>query len=245
MHVGLIDKAADVDLLVKYLDTIGNTQILSSPKISAINNQEAKIHVGERQAYVTTTTTSGQTTTTVSEEVTFIDVGIQLSVTPVINEDGYIRMKIRPEISSVVSSLITPSGNKIPIIDTSMAETTVMVKDGTTIVIGGLQKEEATDTTEKLPVLGDVPLLGFIFNRGTKTKIRTELLIMLTPTIVTGDEFTTGDERDFKHKRGREYEDYKDFTEDKDILTPAKEPEDRIKSYIPYDSEEKTSEKTS
>jgi type IV pilus secretin PilQ/predicted competence protein len=241
MHIGLIHPEADVDLLINYLNTIGNTQILSNPKIAAINNQEAKIHVGERQAYVTTTTTSGQTTTTVSEEVTFIDVGIQLSVTPVINENGYIRMKIKPEISSVVSTLVTPSNNRIPIIDTSMAETTVLVKDGTTIVIGGLQKEEETDDKEQLPLLGKIPILGFFFSSDTKNKTKTELLIMLTPRIVSGDMLTTGDERDFRHKPARGYEEYSDFTEEEDAIEPQEKPEDRIKPYIPYDKEEKLS----
>lgn len=237
MHLGLIHPEADVDLLINYLNTIGKTQILSSPRIAAINNQEAKIHVGERQAYVTTTTTSGQTTTTVSEEVTFIDVGIKLSVTPVINKEGYIRMKIKPEISSVVDTLITPSNNRIPIIDTSTAETTVLVKDGTTIVIGGLQKEEETDVTEKFPILGDLPILGFFFSSSTKVTVRTELLILLTPHIVSGDMLTTGDERDFRYKPARGYEDYEDFSEDRDLIAPIEKPEEKIKPYKEYDVE--------
>ncbi|MFH1867910.1 MAG: secretin N-terminal domain-containing protein [Candidatus Omnitrophota bacterium] len=237
MHLGLIHPEADVDLLINYLNTIGKTQILSSPRISAINNQEAKIHVGERQAYVTTTTTSGQTTTTVSEEVTFIDVGIQLSVTPVINEEGYVRMKIKPEISAVVDTLVTPSGNRIPIIDTSTAETTVLVKDGTTIIIGGLQKEESTDNKKQFPILGNIPILGFFFGTDTKTTIRTELMIMLTPTIVIGDKLTTGDERDFKYEPARGYDEYENFSEDKDMIKPTQEPEERIKPYMPYEME--------
>jgi type II secretory pathway component GspD/PulD (secretin) len=178
MHLGLITANRDVDLLFNYLQTIGKTQILSNPKLAVINNQEARIHVGERQAYVTTTTTTGQTTTTVSEEVTFVDVGIQLAVTPTINDDGYVTMKIKPEVSSVVSLLTTPSGNKIPIIDTSMAETTVLVKDGSTIIIGGLRKEEKTMSSEQVPLLHKIPVLGFLFKSGTKKTEITELLVM-------------------------------------------------------------------
>ncbi len=208
MHIGVIDDKRDVDVLVKYLQTEGNTQILSNPKLAVINNREAKIHVGERQAYVTTTTTTGQSTSTISEEVTFIDVGIQLSVTPTINDDGYVTMNIKPEISSVVSELITPSGNMIPIIDTSMAETTVMVKDGITIVIGGLRKDEKTDNSEGVPYLSKIPILGFLFRSGTKKVERTELLVLITPHIVSGDELTTGDKRDFGQIQGKEYKDY-------------------------------------
>ncbi|MFC1807796.1 secretin N-terminal domain-containing protein [Candidatus Omnitrophota bacterium] len=241
IHVGLIHHEADIDLLMQYLQTLGNTQILSNPKLAVVQNQEARIHVGERQAYVTTTTTSGQTTTTVSEEVTFVDVGIQLSVTPHINTDGFIRMKIKPEISSVIDTLVTPSGNQIPIIDTSMAETTVLVKDGTTIVIGGLRKEEMVETTEQLPFLGDIPLLGFLFKSNTKTSTDTELLILLTPHIVEGDKLTTGDEGAFQYKPPKDYGEYQPITEDADMIRPKKRPEDRIKSFKQYGSFEKVS----
>jgi len=208
MHLGIINRLRDVDVLVKFLNTIGNTQILSNPKIAVLNNQEARIHVGERQAYVTTTTTTGQTTTTVSEEVTFVDVGIQLAVTPTINEEGYIRMKIKPEISSVTSTLVTPTGNKIPIIDTSTAETTVMVKDGSTIVIGGLRREEETKTSEEFPYLGKIPILGFLFRSRTEEKIITELLLLLTPHIIEGDVLVTGDRSEYEYETVKEYKDY-------------------------------------
>lgn len=121
-----------------------------------MNNQEARIHVGERQAYITSTTTKGQAVDTISEEVNFVDVGIQLAVTPTINDDGYVTMKVKPEVSSVVDFLITPSKNKIPIIDTSMAESTVMVKDGTTIIIGGLRREDKTSSYGQIPYLGKI-----------------------------------------------------------------------------------------
>ncbi|MDD5477089.1 MAG: secretin N-terminal domain-containing protein [Candidatus Omnitrophica bacterium] len=245
MHVGMINKKQDFDVLIKYLQTLGNTQILSNPKLAVINNQEARIHVGEKQAYVTTTTTTGQTTSTVSEEVTFVDVGIQLSVTPTINDDGYVTMKVKPEVSSVVSTLTTPSGNKIPIIDSSMAETTVMVKDGSTIVIGGLRKEEKTSNNDQVPILGKIPLLGFFFRSGTKKTERTELLVMLTPHIVSGDTLTTGDEREFEIKPGKDYKEYPAFTEKPDFKPPEKipekiinpkpaEPEEEIKAYREY-----------
>lgn len=242
MHLGIISGKQDFDMLIKYLQTLGKTQILSNPKLAAINNQEARIHIGERQAYVTTTTTTGQTTTTVSEEVTFVDVGIQLSVTPTINDEGYVTMKVKPEVSSVVSTLITPTGNKIPIIDTSMAETTVMIKDGATIIIGGLRKEEKTSTSEGFPFLSKIPILGLVFKSGTNKTERTELLVMLTPHIVSGDVLSTGDERDFKTKLGKEYKEYPAFTSQAEFQPPkeAPSPEEKIKPYREYIAEEKT-----
>jgi len=257
MHVGMINNKQDFDVLIKYLQTLGNTQILSNPKLAVINNQEARIHVGEKQAYVTTTTTTGQTTTTVSEEVTFVDVGIQLSVTPTINDDGYVTMKVKPEVSSVVSTLTTPSGNKIPIIDSSMAETTVMIKDGATIILGGLRREDKVSNSDQVPILGKIPFLGFFFRSGSKTTERTELLVMLTPHIVTGDTLITGDEREFGTKPGKDYKEYPPFTEKPDFKAPKKIPEkiiearpaeseDAIKAYRDYTAlkEEKQYETT-
>lgn len=234
MHVGMINNEQDFDVLIKYLQTLGNTQILSNPKLAVINNQEARIHVGEKQAYVTTTTTTGQTTTTVSEEVTFVDVGIQLSVTPTINDVGYVTMKVKPEVSSVVSTLTTPSGNKIPIIDSSMAETAVMVKDGATIVIGGLRKEEKTSSSDQVPILSKIPILGFFFKSGTKKTERTELLVMLTPHIVSGEVLTTGDERVFGTKPGKEYKEYPSFSQEVKLRLPKEAAEEEIKPYREY-----------
>ena len=141
--MGIIDKKKDFDVLVKYLQTLGKTKILSNPTLSVVENQEAKIHVGERQAYITTSITVGSGgTKTTSEEVTYIDVGIQLAITAQINEDGYVIMKVKPEISSIVDYITSSEGNKIPIVDTATAETTVIAKDGSTIMLGGLGREE-------------------------------------------------------------------------------------------------------
>src|SRR3989338_2533507 len=139
-------------------------------------------------------------------------------------------MKVKPEVSSVVSSLTTPSGNKIPIIDTSTAETTVLVKDGSTIVIGGLRKEEKTSSSQGIPFLSRIPVLGLLFKSSDNKTERTELLVMLTPHIVSGDILTTGDEGDLRLRYGKDYEEYHPFTEDKDV-EPSDAPEERIKSY--------------
>jgi general secretion pathway protein D len=207
IHVGVIGKH-DFDVLIKYFQEIGETQILSTPKIVVTNNQEAKVHVGEKQAYVTTTTTTGQTMSTVSEEVTFVDIGTQLYVTPTINEEGYVTLKVKTEVSNVVSVLVTPTDNQIPIIDTSMAETTVMTKDGTTVVIGGLRKEEKTNTVTRVPVLSSLPFLGRLFTSNNPTTARTELLIMITPTIITGDVLVGKKERAIGEEAIKSVKDY-------------------------------------
>jgi general secretion pathway protein D len=187
MHIGMVNKDQDFDAFIKAFKDIGETQIVSTPKITVVNNQEAKIHVGEKQAYVTTTTTTGQSTSTIAEDVTFVDVGTQLYVTPEINEQGFITLKVKSEISSVVSLLVTPSNNRIPIIDTSLAETTVMTKNGSSILIGGLRKDDKSLTETSVPILGSLPLVGKLFKSSMPKKGRTELLIMITPTIIEGD----------------------------------------------------------
>ena len=196
------------EAVLDFLETIGHAKILSNPKLVVVDNQEAKIHVGKREAYVTTTTTTGQTTSTVSEDVTFIDVGIQLSVTPTINADGYVTMKIRPEISSVVGTLKTPSSNLIPIVDTSMAETTVMVKDGATIVIGGLRKDEEVYTSKRVPFFSKMPIIGNLFKSDTHDNEQTELLILITPHIVEGDVLVTGGFKEIGEEGIKLYCDY-------------------------------------
>ncbi|MBU1998296.1 MAG: secretin N-terminal domain-containing protein [Candidatus Omnitrophota bacterium] len=207
MHLGLVG-SQDFDFIINYLKTLGDTRILSNPKLAVINNQEAKIHVGEKQAYITTTTTQSTSITTTSEAVTYVDVGIQLAVTPTINDDGFVTIKIKPEISSVLSYLETSNKNKIPILDTSMAETIVMVKDGTSILIGGLSKEEKISSMTGTPILSKIPFIGEAFRQKTDQTVRSELLILITPHIIKGDELVTGYDRALQvslDKRSQEY----------------------------------------
>lgn len=172
------------------LRTIGDTKILSSPRIMVLNNQEAKILVGTKDAYITSTTSQGGTGTTVtSQSVNFVDVGIKLFVTPTINRDGFVTIKIKPEISSATRTDITSEGKvtQIPIVSTSETETSVMVKDGVTIIIGGLKKDEKQKTVKQVPLLGSIPLLGHLFKSTSEEVKKTELVILLTPHIMGGE----------------------------------------------------------
>jgi len=188
LSIGTIE-ADGYTALVEALETVGETDILSAPRIMVINNEEAKILVGSTEPYVTTTTTtpsSGPTTT--AESVNFIDVGVKLFVTPTIHDDDFITMKIKPEVSSVTSNLTTSNNNTIPIVETSEAETTVNVKDGVSVIIGGLIKEKTINTTKKIPLLGNIPVLGSVFRSTNNLTTKTEIVIFLTPRIVSGDK---------------------------------------------------------
>lgn len=187
VSIGTVE-ADGYNALLHALDTVGRTNILSSPRIAALNNKEAKILVGSTEPYVTTTTTTPSTgPTTTAETVNFIDVGVKLYVTPRIHSDGFITMSIKPEVSSVIDTLTTSTNNSIPIVSTSEAETTVVVKDGSTIVIGGLMKNSSIDNVKEVPWLGRIPVLGYAFKNKSLALNNTELAILLTPRIITGD----------------------------------------------------------
>lgn len=177
----------DYNVLIEALQTVGETKTLSNPRIAVLNNHEAKILVGSTEPYVTSETTTTTSNPIISESINFIDVGVKLFVTPRIHGDGYITMVIRPEVSNTPTSIETASGNFIPVVETTEAETTVTIKDGVTIVMGGLIKDQAVDDFKKVPILGDIPILGYIFRSKSKEMTRSELVIFLTATIITGD----------------------------------------------------------
>jgi len=194
MVVGVLS-SDDFTATLQLLQSFGDTKILSRPRIAALNNQEAKILVGSREAYVTQTLSQAQTTTVTSENIQFIDVGVKLNVTPTINSDGFITMKIKPEVSSVRETLTTSLGSVVPIVETSEAETVVKVKDGSMIMIAGLMKEEKRRDTVGLPILSRIPIVGNLFSSNAQQKKNTEVVVFLTPRIITGEASSPLEER--------------------------------------------------
>jgi MSHA type pilus biogenesis protein MshL len=195
---------------VKILQEYGETRNLSSPSIAVINGQEAKILIGTKQAYVTTTISTGGTTATTAAQVQFVDVGVMLTVTPTINDEGYVTLKVKPEVSNVDSTLsyqiAADVTNTVPIVATTTAETTVMAKDGRTIIIGGLRKDEKVKTVDKLPLLGDLPLVGAAFRKSSDDLEKTEIVVFITPHIIAGDKDVVDDKLKPKEVRGYDSE---------------------------------------
>lgn len=173
------------------LQDYGDVRNLSSPSIAALHGETAKMHVGWDEAYVTTTIEMGATAATTAAQVQFMKVGVLLEVTPEINDERFVTMHIRPEVSNVIRTLeysIQPNVvNKVPIVGTTTAETSIKVKDGTTIIIGGLRKDDKTKEVRKVPLLGDIPLLGAAFRRIEDTVQKTEVVVFITPRIISGD----------------------------------------------------------
>jgi MSHA biogenesis protein MshL len=176
------------NLVFNMLEEFGNTKILSRPRMVVVNKEEAKILVGSREAFITQSLSQAQTTTVRAETVQFIDVGVKLKVVPTIGKDGFITMRIKPEISSVRETLTTSEGSQIPIVETSETETVVKVKDGTTIMIGGMVKDETRDAIKGWPGASKLPLVGTFFgNRIKQSPVKTETIVFITPHLIKGD----------------------------------------------------------
>ena len=222
--------------ILDLLRTIGKTRILSSPSIMALNNQEAKILVGTKEAYVTSSTSqSGSGTQVTAQAVNFVDVGIKLYVTPAINKDGFVTMKIKPEVSSSKLTDLTSEGKvtQVPIVTTSEAETVITLKDSATIVIAGLKKDKKENEIKKIPILGDIPLLGFPFRSVSSSLTKTELVIFLTPHIVSDDnppQYTslTNDENILKEARKIKGADISQKAPEREIQAFVSETKDKI-----------------
>jgi len=166
---------ATIDALIRD----GKATLLASPSIAVINGQEARIVIGERFPYKERTqTTSGTTETT-----KFVDIGTSLKVNPQINDDGYITLSLHPEVSSLLSAL-----DAGPRITTREADTTVRIKEGETLVIGGLIRQTDNRSVDKIPFLGDIPVLGYLFKRSERDVQQTELAVFITPTILYSRE---------------------------------------------------------
>lgn len=175
--------------MLDLLQTFGEAKVLSAPRILALNNQEAKILVGTKDAYITSTTSELGESAVTSQSVNFVDVGVKLYVTPTINKENYITLKIRPEVSSSTRTSITSEGQvtQIPIVTTSETETSLIVKDGVSILLGGLRKVTRDNQRKQIPILGSIPILGNLFKSREEEWTKNELVIILTPHIVSGD----------------------------------------------------------
>ena len=192
----------DYTATLKFLETLGDTRIVSQPQIVAANNQEAKIMVGSKEAYVIQTLSQGTSSTVSGEDIQFIDVGVKLNVAPTINKDGFVTMRIKPEVSSVRETITTTLGSRIPIIDTSEVETAIKVKDGTIIMIAGLTKQDNRLDTSGFPILSHLPFVGSAAGSRARLKKTTEFIIFLSPHIIRGDVNTTA--QDLKNMQSKE-----------------------------------------
>lgn len=166
----------NVAAFVDALERTTNASIVSNPRVVALNGEEAKIIVGGRLGYSTVT----QNQTSTIEQVNFLETGTQLTFRPYLGDDGWIRMDVHPQNSAGVVDPV--SG--IPSESTTEITTKILMRDGQTLVLGGLIGESVTTTRDQIPLLGSLPLVGWLFGRTTDAVTRRELVILLTPHIL-------------------------------------------------------------
>ncbi len=179
----------DVNATLRALSEVSKTEILSRPSILTRNNQQATIMVGQSVPIITNSRVVDQTNSTINT-VQYQDIGIILRVTPFITAEGLVEMIVSPEISGLSATTVPISNNvNVPVIDKRSADTVVVTPSDRTVVIGGLISTQSIDRDSKVPILGDIPLLGYAFKRRQKEDVKTELLIFLTPHVVpTADD---------------------------------------------------------
>jgi len=180
LKIGIISNS--VAAFVRLLDEVTDTTVLSNPRLLTLNRQAARVLVGERVAYLSTT----QTETSQTQTVEFLDTGVQLYFRPFVSNTNEIRMELKPQVSSATPVNIQAGSGQVTVPNESTQElvTNVIVRDGMTVVLGGLFTESTTRARSQVPVIGDIPIIGAAF-RGHEDSInRSEIIFLVTPTIV-------------------------------------------------------------
>jgi general secretion pathway protein D len=172
----------NLGVLVRALETDGNANILSTPTLLTLDNEEARIVIGQNVPFITGqyALSGGATTPTPFQTVERRDVGLTLRVKPQISEGGTVRLQLYQEVSSVQDTT-NPAG---VITNKRAVESTVLVDDGQIVVIGGLIQDTVRDGMEKVPLLGDLPLVGSLFTYKTRSRSKTNLMVFLRPTVL-------------------------------------------------------------
>ncbi len=184
-------KDENTQVLLTALKEQGEVNVVSQPRIRVLNNQTAMIKVGTETPFFTRRSifipgqTTGTTSQTQEDDVTTITVGTILAITPQISSNEWVTLDIAPVLSSLVETKISPSElTTAPVLDIKQASTLVRVRAGTTVVIGGLMQDERAKTVRSVPLLGDIPLLGKLFQGRFDVKAKKELVISITPNLV-------------------------------------------------------------
>ncbi len=179
----------DIAVFVKALEAVTDTTVMANPKLLVVNKQRGEVLVGDRNGYLTTVVTE----TAATQTVEFLETGTTLIVRPYIGNDGYVRMEVHPEVSTG-----GVDANGLPSETTAEVTTNVMVKDGHTIIIGGLFREETVNQRSQVPLLGNIPYAGTLFRSTGDTTVRNEVIILLTPRIIRqeNDEVVSEQYRD-------------------------------------------------
>jgi general secretion pathway protein D len=173
---------SSIGAVIRALRTDSDVQILSTPQIMTLDNEEAEIKVADNIPYLTRKDTS--TTGVDYSNYDFKDVGVTLNITPQINEERFVRLKISQQVDQIVGQ----EEIGLPTTLTREANTTISIKDGQTVVIGGLIDQTKNNASYKVPILGDIPFLGILFRSRSESDLRKNLYIFITPHIIENSE---------------------------------------------------------
>jgi general secretion pathway protein D len=190
------------DVLVQALATRSNAKILSQPIIQTSHNEEATIEITEQRPVVTSTLSNNNNSTTTDTTATtalrsnyeYKNIGIVLKVRPLVNPDGLVVLDITQTIDDVARD-VTIDGNAVPVISHREAQSVVSVQDQSMVVLGGLIKNDERTSRTGVPLLSDIPLVGYLFSRTTKSNTRTELMVLLKPTVLRTASDSSGEAR--------------------------------------------------
>ncbi len=180
LKFGYLD--SNVGLYINALESVGDTNVIATPRVTVLNKQRAYVHIGEKLGYISTTVTETASTSSVE----FLDVGTELRLRPFISRDGLIRMEVHPELST--GSVDKEENYTIPNKEVTEVTTNVMIRDGCTAVIGGLIRNQLSTTATQVPVLGSLPFLGVLFRGTSETTERHEIIVLITPRIIYDPE---------------------------------------------------------
>jgi len=202
----------DINAVLKAMASTLDTNVLSAPRVATVNNRPADISIVQRYPWAEPQLTiSDSGSTTITWAVNWEEIGIALHVTPVINPDGNISMTLHPDISELVDkkSMEVKDGSStltydIPVIDKRTTSTKVVVKSGQTLIFGGLIKDRQEKSSYKVPLMGDLPFLGHLFKSSHTYKEKTELLILVSPTIIDSAE-TARMAKQIRYGPGQQY----------------------------------------
>jgi type II secretory pathway component GspD/PulD (secretin) len=176
------DRYGSLDYLVRFLKSKGKAEILGEPNILATQGLAASLDAGERVP-VQSSTFNGATLVVSTR---YEETGIKLVLTPELIGRNAVRMKLKEEFSAVTGFVAGPGGIQNPVINKRTAETTVTIRDGSTLVVGGLQSSRTREVSSGIPLLMDIPLVGALFSTNTKQETKTELYFFVTPEIIRG-----------------------------------------------------------
>lgn len=201
LKVGFLDSS--LSLLLEALETVGDTNVVASPKVMCLNKQRAEVHIGQELGYITTTVTE----TAATQTVEFLEVGTQLRIRPFISSDGIVRMEIHPELST--GSLRDVQAMTVPDKNVTQVTSNILCRDGRTVVIGGLIRKQLDSSVTQIPLFGSLPLLGPAFRQKTEAVSRDEIIVLITPRIVH-DPFMSAEGQETMHQMRDHLEVYAD-----------------------------------